>query len=357
MESIYKYICKNIQNNGKLKDGFNLDIYNNTSNGELKFALGALDGINYYHSKIETDEELVDYIIEKFEEVNTENIEEIANSIVKYFNNTEKRVLATIDNILEWIIKNKDVVDFNSIFRLALYLVIESTSIEALKIAIGIIGLIDLSNEKELIDVLIRLALCDEFSLYAMVALGNLENANDIRFMLIKKVNGWGKIHLLNTIQVTSESIKEWLIINGCNNEVDFGYTASVIAEKINLMEILNRETLTKEEFLGINDIMEGLFDDGPINGIPNNYIELIKNYIKHFKRFIYDLDFYDMPILLSMFLFNKETKSKEDIEIATEIMNLMDSNEVVETLRKSINDDVKLPKVINVIKFNKKRT
>lgn len=79
-------------------------------------------------------------------------------------------MLATIDNILEWIIENKDVIDFNSIFRLALYLVIESTSIEALKIAIGIIGLIDLSNEKELIDVLIRLALCDEFTLYAMVS-------------------------------------------------------------------------------------------------------------------------------------------------------------------------------------------
>lgn len=64
MESIYKYICKNIQNNGKLKDSFNLDIYNNTSNEELKFAPGALDGINYYHSKIETDKELVNYIVE-----------------------------------------------------------------------------------------------------------------------------------------------------------------------------------------------------------------------------------------------------------------------------------------------------
>ena len=155
---------------------------------------------NYYHSKIETDEELVNYIVEKFKEVNGENIEETANQIVEYFNNSEKRVLATIDNILEWIIENKDVIDFNSVFRLALYLVIESTSIEALKIAIGIIGLIDLSNEKELIDVLIRLALYDEFTLYAMVALGNLKNANDIRFMLIKKVNGWGKIHLLNTL-------------------------------------------------------------------------------------------------------------------------------------------------------------
>ena len=148
MESIYKYICKNIQNNGKLKDGFNLDIYNN-SNVELKFAPGALDGINYDHSKIETDEELVNYIVEKFKEVNGVNIEETANQSVEYFNNSEMRVLATIDNFLEWIIENKDVIDFNSVFRLALYLVIESTRIEALKIAIGIIGLIDLSNEKE----------------------------------------------------------------------------------------------------------------------------------------------------------------------------------------------------------------
>lgn len=354
MESIYKYICKNIQNNGKLKDGFNLDMYSNTINRELKFAPGALDGMNYYHSKIEADKELVNYMADKFKEVNSENIERIATVIIEYFNSSEKRVLATIDNILEWIIANKDVIDFNSIFRFALYLVIESTSIEALKIAIGIIGLIDLSNEKELIDVLIRIALCDEFTLYAMVALGNLENANDIKFMLIKKVDGWGKIHLLNSIKVTNDTIKEWLIINGCKNEVHFGYTAPVTAEKINLLEVLNRETLTKEEFSGISNIMEGLFNEGPTNEMPSNYIELIKQYIKHFRKFIYDLDFYDMPILLSMFLFNKEIKSKEDIEIAREIMNLMDSNEVIETLKESVKNDEKLPKVINVVKFNK---
>ena len=146
MESIYKYICQNIQNNGKLKDTFNLDIYDNTHNEELKFAPGALDGINYYHSKIESDEEVFNYIIEKLKKINVENIEETANDIVEYFNNSEKKVLATIDSILEWIIENKYVIDFNSVFRLALYLVIESNSIEALKIAIGIIGLIDLSK-------------------------------------------------------------------------------------------------------------------------------------------------------------------------------------------------------------------
>lgn len=55
------------------------------------------------------------------------------------------------------------------------------------------------------------------------------------------------------------------------------------------------------------------------------------------------------------MFLFNKEIKSKEDIEIATVITNLMDSNDVIETLKKSINNDEKLPKVINVIRFRNK--
>ena len=65
MESIYEYICKNIQYNGKLKDSFNLNLYNNTSDGELKFAPGALDGINYFHSKSEADEELFNYIIKR----------------------------------------------------------------------------------------------------------------------------------------------------------------------------------------------------------------------------------------------------------------------------------------------------
>ena len=352
MESIYKYICKNIQNNGKLKDSFNLDMYNKVSNVELKFAPGTLDGIDCYHFKIEADNELFDYMLEKFKVVNNESIEEVGNEIVEYFNISEKRVLSTIDRILDWVIES-DEIDFDSVFKLALYLVFESTSIEAIKIAIGIIGLIDLSDENELVEDLIKFALCDEFTLYAMIALGSLENSNDIKFMLIKKVNGWGKIHLLSKIQVTNDVIKEWLIINGCKNTIHFGYTAWEIYEKINLMEVLNREKLTKEEFSGITDIMEGLFAEGPIDKIPSNYNEIMKSYIRQFRKFIYELDFYRVPILLSIFLFTKEDKSEEDIEIAKELIDLMDSNEVINTLKESIDDDTKLPKVINVIKFN----
>ena len=352
MESIYKYISKNIQNNGKLKDSFNLDRYNKISNVELKFAPGTLDGIDCYHFKVEADNELFNYMLEKFKVVNNENIEDVGNEIVEYFNSSEKRVLSTIDRIIDWIMESNEI-DFDSVFRLALYLVFESTSIEAIKIAIGIIGLIDLSDEDELVEILIKFALCDEFTLYVMIALGGLENLNDIRFMLIKKVNGWGKIHLLSKMQVTNDVIKEWLIINGCKNTINFGYIAWEIYEKINLMEVLNREKLTKEEFSGITDIMEGLFAEGPINKIPSNYNEIMKNYIKQFRKFIYELDFYRVPILLSIFLFTQEDEREEDIKIAKELIDLMNSNEVINTLKESIDDDIKLPKVINVIKFN----
>ena len=100
-------------------------------------------------------------------------------------------MLATIDNILEWIIENKDVIDFNFVFRLALYLVIESTSIEALKIAIGIIGLIDLSNEKELIDVL---------DVYKRQVLGKGGKEREVYF------DARTKIHLQNYLSTRTDN-------------------------------------------------------------------------------------------------------------------------------------------------------
>lgn len=57
LESIYDYINRNIKENGILKEDFNLDKYTGYQTDELKFALGALDGIMYFHSKIEVDKE------------------------------------------------------------------------------------------------------------------------------------------------------------------------------------------------------------------------------------------------------------------------------------------------------------
>ena len=355
MISIYEYICENIKDNGKLKEGFNLDKYN-YSDEELKYELGAIDGISYFHTNQEEDKELINFIKKSLKLIDENNVEKIADDIELYFNKTDKRILSSIDNILKWIMKdNTKKLNFNNIIKLALYLVLCSTNIETVKLGIGIIGLADISDDYKIQEVLLKLALCDEFTLFVIIALRINDNANDLFFMLLKKVDGWGKIHLVNYIEVNNDTIKEWLLINGCDNKINLGYTALEIARKIDLINVLNRSDFSYEEFCGISNIMRGLFDYGPIKLDVNAdiYSNIIEKYLKIFRKFIDDLNFYDVLILMSMFINEKEYLTRKDIKNAKEIVKFLDSEVVLNTLRKSIESDEKLYKVINIIKYN----
>ena len=357
MESIYEYINKSIKANGMLKDDFNLDKYTDCQPNKMKFALGALDGISYFHSKNEVDEEQLEFLKKILKFLQEDSTALNGNLINEYYKNNDKRVLSTIDNLLNWIIENAKEIDNKLLFELAIYLMMCSINPEAVKIGIDIIGLIDLSDKVELVKVIEKFALCDEFTLYANIALSNLPNINDIRFMLVKKVNGWGKIYLVNSLKNENESINEWLITNGCDNEIALGYLAYEVAEKIDLLKVLKRADLSDEEFKGICSIMEGLIAEEPFKGIScyENYIEIYEGFLEQFEKHIDNIDYYNIPIMISMYLFNKEEKSKEDIEVAEKIVDLLDGEKVYNTLKKEIVEGNRLKQVIDILKYNSK--
>ena len=357
MESIYEYINKSIKVNGMLKDDFNLDKYTDCQPNKMKFALGALDGISYFHSKNEVDEEQLEFLKKILKLLQEDSTALNGNLINEYYKNNDKRVLSTIDSLLSWIIENAKEIDNKLLFELAIYLMMCSINLEAVKIGIAIIGLIDLSDKDELVKVIEKLALCDEFTLYANIALSNLPNINDIRFMLVKKVNGWGKIYLVNSLKNENESINEWLITNGCDNEIALGYLSYEVAEKIDLLKVLKRADLSDEEFKGICSIMEGLISEEPFKGIScyENYIEIYEGFLEQFEKHIDNIDYYNIPIMISMYLFNKEEKSKEDVEVAEKIVDLLDGEKVYNTLKKEIVEGNRLKQVIDILKYNSK--
>lgn len=357
MESIYEYINKSIKANGMLKDDFNLDKYTDCQPNKMKFALGALDGISYFHSKNEVDKEQLEFLKKILKLLQEDSTALNGNLINEYYKNNDKRVLSTIDSLLSWIIENAKEIDNKLLFELAIYLMMCSINTEAVKIGIAIIGLIDLSDKDELVKVIEKLALCDEFTLYANIALSNLHNINDIRFMLVKKVKGWGKIYLVNSLKNENESINEWLITNGCDNEIGLGYLAYEVAEKIDLLKVLKRADLSDEEFKGICSIMEGLISEEPFKGIScyENYIEIYEGFLEQFEKHIDNIDYYNIPIMISMYLFNKEEKSKEDIEVAEKIVDLLDGEKVYNTLKKEIVEGNRLKQVIDILKYNSK--
>ena len=55
------------------------------------------------------------------------------------------------------------------------------------------------------------------------------------------------------------------------------------------------------------------------------------------------------------MYLFNKEEKSKEDIEVAEKIVDLLDGEKVYNTLKKEIVEGNRLKQVIDILKYNSK--
>lgn len=357
MESIYDYINRSIEENGTLKANFNLNKYTGYQINEIKFALGTLDGIMFFHSKIETDEEQLEFLKNEVKMLQDDSIDVTANNINKYYKNNDKIYLSSMDGLLNWILENSNNIDNGLLFKFGIYLVLTSVNIEAVKIGISMIRLFDFSDNENVIKLLEKLALCNEFTLYVDMALSNIPNVNDIRFMLVKKVYGWGKIYLVNSLENDDESINEWLITSGCDNEIGLGYLAYEVAKKINLLKVLKRTKLSDEEFKGICNIMKGLIEEEPFEGISfyKNYFEIFQAFLEHFEKHIDNVDYYNIPIMISKFIFSKSRKSQQDIAISKKIVELLDSDVVYNTLKKEIREERNLRQVIEILKSNSK--
>ncbi len=357
MESILNYIEKNIERNGKLSKDFTLAPYKNMNPNAVNFADGAEDGIRLYHMKTEPDQEIIDEIIDLIKQVNEDNIEQTCVAIDKLYEEKSIKTFHNINSIIHGIKENADEINLDAMLKFSICVVVNTRNVEMMKLGIVVLGMINISENKLIVELIQKIALSDELTLYANYAIEAWDNANDVRFMLAKKVEGWGKIHLVSTLEVTSENIREWLITEGCKNDVDLGYLANVVAHKINLTNVLRRNNLNKRELNGISEIMEGLLEEGPCEGIEEfeNYIEILELYIDKFKSVIDDINFYHIPVVILEFLSQKNLTPEEQ-EIVTTIQNLIESSNAVQTLKQAIKsgDMQQFGQALKVISFDK---
>ena len=345
MESIFNHIYLNIQKNGKLKENFTLDEYRTHTATNLNFEDGAEDGIIITHGTSKPSKKIIKEINTIIEKINEENTWQVFEKLEKCFDKYEKKqikILPYIEPIIDEMTKN--ICDFKisiiTILKLGINIILATNNIEMMKLGLTIFQLMNVSDFKLIPEFIEKIALCEEFTLYAVGPILLWKNANDVIFRLAKKTNGWGKIFLVENLQPTTENIKEWLITNGCSNNVNLGYLAKTVADKVDLINVLHRENLNRTELLGISDIMTGLLDeDNPHVGIEaiENSTELIESYLEHFKNVMDDIYFYHVPVLISRYIFFKENKTEEEEYIFEKIRMLIESKQSLNTLKKSI--------------------
>lgn len=343
-ESIYEYIESNIQKNGMLPEGFNLDKYVIQEQDRL-FDPGAYDGMLFFMKSREPNNKFIEFITKLLKTVDEESIAFYCALIDNYI--ADEHELRAIDNanyITDWIMDNQEIVDRKMIFELATAMIFISRNIETVKLGISIWAMTDVDAIPDVLDSILKLALYDEFTLFANFAINRLKNANDIRFKLAKKVNGWGKIVIVSELEPENEAIYEWLITHGCENTIDYSYLAYPIAKKIDIEKVLKKENITEDEFLGLSKIIIGLLNEEYCIGISEykNSIEIFTKYIQLLEeKFIDKIAYYKLAIeIAKYFTQSGDGENDSEVNLMIYLKRMFATQRVNELIISALNSD-----------------
>ena len=326
--SIYELIKNSIQNNGELPEDFKLPPKD--PNG-VPWADGAMDGVYIYHTvgneeDIEPLKNIVFQISEgKFEEAET-NLDKLDFSMVSRTN-----------SLLSWIIQEQKQINLNNLYEFASSRLVTTKNIEVIKFCLSVLAIMNVETDAETIEKVKILALSDEFTLYCLNIFVKLENSNEEIFKIAKKVKGWGRVHSIGYLEVTNDEIKEWILEEGCHNDVLPAYTAYTCAKKINLIEILNDGKISNKKFNDISYLMNALLDESAITGISNLEDKelLIERYLEKAKTLASAEEDYYAIITLKEYIKNNKEINNELIKICDEILNSEKTRNIVKELLK----------------------
>ena len=329
-ESIFEFIDRNITPEETLPEDFKLDSFKNYEDGDIIYADGMVD----YCLDSEKDNDVLEQLKNLVKLMDEDTIPSITKIIDEYYKeNKDKTILGTIDEFLKWIRENSEEYSAELVYKLGANAMLCGKQVETVKIGIALLGLFNLNEEDKITEAIKKLALSDEFTLYCDVTLSNLKKLNDFRFEIAKKSHSYGKIIVVPKLKVTSKEIEDWLFRYGCENEASNGWIAIDIAQKIDLPKYIKENKLSDEDIDGLYNIIDGLINDGPKDGISiyKHKEELFKEILNISKDFIKNIQYLEMICIIQDYLKDEDSKSKF-IEKISEILNNKDVKKTIET-------------------------
>lgn len=227
---------------------------------KLRFASGGLDGIMGHHGSKGKQAELASKVHRLVRKIIMKPNRK--NMIVFYELITKDETLSFIDELIILIGKDK-ILNFARLQQFAQWVAKEAPDRGAVKLAIALLGIF---RGEQNTDIFETLGHHEEFTLYAVVALGNtLAEPELTLWNLAQKVDGWGRIHIVERLRKTqNEAIKHWMLRDGFRNTIMYEYLAYTCAMTGGLFVALEQPELDGALFEGAGDIIDALLRGGP---------------------------------------------------------------------------------------------
>ena len=257
--------------------------------GQIRFAAGAWDGILGHHvSGLDEQEEarLIDRLIAALNRLIARDDD--ASRVHLYEQLQGESLIRHIDLFLRELTE-QDKVGPAEVRPHALWLIRHAAHRNPLKFGLALLGV---SGAPDDIEDLRTLAGHDEFTLYAAVAAANLvEDPVEEWWAMARRVNGWGKVHLVERLCQRAEDndpLRAWLIRSGCANEVMPEYLALDCAMAGGLAEQLAVPEPDDELLDGAAVIVVALLSPYTPGGTIDSYpeaVEAIQSLMDHLEQ------------------------------------------------------------------------
>jgi hypothetical protein len=221
--SIFQHLAAHTKDGVLDAAGFDLPMAEDR--GDIAWAHGARDGILAHHvGETGAEEEkaaMLAALLDVFREPTAAHLSAL------YTRSTEGHLAGYVDGLVDLLNETPDM-DAVRVHGLGKMLATEAPHLEAVKLGITLLGMVENDDRA----VLLQLALHDELTLFAVLALVKQnDDFEPLVFDLAKRVHGWGRIHTIERLaDTTSPAIKAWLLRDGFRNTVMDEYLAQLCA-------------------------------------------------------------------------------------------------------------------------------
>jgi len=89
-----------------------------------------------------------------------------------------------------------------------------------------------------------------------------------IVFTLAKATHGWGRVNYIDRLEPTTDEIKSWLIYEGYKCDIGINHVALECVTKGDLLGHIKKNGWSEELFDATAQLLNGLIDPGPTDGI-----------------------------------------------------------------------------------------
>ena len=257
---LLKVVAEALDNSGRLPEGFSLPEKDAEEEGgsegggpKIRWADGAQDGVLMYHTErgpMSPEEQAL--MADAVWAVSTGEDEKADELFVQL--SGIRPVLFYAEELQDYLLQNRETVSNETVYRYARRCMEKSSDKDLVKLGLTVLQLFETKNDQKLCSEIRTLAVCSEFTLYALQSILDWPDADAELFALAKKTYGWGRVQTMRFLKADNDAVKRWVLKEGVNNGVLPCYTARAAWELSDADKLLDGP-LSAEEFGYIRNI------------------------------------------------------------------------------------------------------